>query len=175
MSSKFKLKIIIITIASVVLFLFSCSSAGEKKKLKISSFEIVFEGPLFEGSNTGQYELKNILDSFLKANITSLDKLQSATLTGATISTTDSNYLDIQSLGLSLSSEKSDMLQLGILNPMPDNGINMKLNIAKTQEKLIDAIKQPSFFIVIDAITKKDIEANISIKCDLEFEIEIKK
>ncbi len=158
------------------LFFSACSSSTETKVFNIQNIQISAEGPLFEGSNTAQLELNNPLQAYLTTEKIDIKNIKSAKLKSIQIDNADSsNFNMFQSLTLQLTSEKTPMLNLGVLNPIPADVKSINLNVANIQEDLVDILKQKSLFVVADALIKADTSANIKMNCNLEFELEIKK
>jgi hypothetical protein len=164
-------------ICLIALLGFSSACQDQKKhhSFELKDVAMFAEGPLFEGSNTVQAELNAPLEQFLKDHQISMDQISRITLKNAGISAGDSSDFKLfQSITLQLASENSDMMQIAVLNPIPQNERQAVLKVAGEQDKLSDILKQKQIFLVGDVLIGSDAAANIDFKCSLTFDIESK-
>ena len=68
-------------------------------------------------------------------------------------------------------SDKTDMIKLGLINPIEKNSQSLTLKLAEEQEKLIEVLKQDNVYIIADAILTQDTDSNLKIKCKINFKI----
>ncbi|MEX0596062.1 MAG: hypothetical protein WD512_06130 [Candidatus Paceibacterota bacterium] len=156
----------------VFLLISSCQQEHITNELLLNDIEIKLEGPLFEGSNTGQCELESPLAEFIKENKIDIESLKEANLTELTISTDDSSNFNLyQSITIQLVSEKTDMVKVAVINPVPQNTNTIQLKIADEQKGIMELLKQDKVFIIADAILNSDSDMNMNLKCNLKFNI----
>ncbi len=158
-------------------FLTACSSDKKNQTITLKNVEFTLEGPLYSGSNpaqlTYQVDLKTLMgDQFVEGA-----SIHSASLASARIISNDSaGNLDlINSFVLSLASDNKDvkMQELALLNPVPAASKTADLK-PSAEAKADDFFKEKQFYIVLDADLKEDIEANMSFKADLTFNVDYK-
>jgi hypothetical protein len=166
----------ILVFSLMAFFLFSCNSAPTKKTSLTIESVIVAEGPLFEGSNTAQSEVKT-LEALNELSIP-LEDIKNASLVSCDLSivpVSDSaevqNFDIMQSISFSFAADELDMQAAGVLNPMPSGKNDIQLNIAKEQEQTLEFLKQKMFYLVADANLEQDLNDNLEIKCKLVFDI----
>jgi len=164
-----KLTLIITLIFSIV----GCGSNDSKEKdLLIENIEIMAEGPLFEGSNTGQALIEAPLTNFLNEYKLTNEQLNSAKVSEIVLSTDDSTNFDLfQSITLQIVSDQTDIIKLGLVNQIEKNSQSLTLKIAKEQEKLIEVLKQDNVYIIADAILNQDTDMSLKFKCKINFKI----
>lgn len=163
------------TLCFLLILSVACNTQTNKHILTTDSIELLAEGPLFEGSNTVQGELQSPLENLMGSLKLNSDQIKNAKLTVAEIVLPDSMDTGlITSMTLSLASDNTEMIQLGVINPLPAGKTSFKLRVAGEQEKLAELLKQDKIYVVADAILSKDIGASLNMKCKLEFEIESK-
>ncbi len=168
-------KILFQTMCFLLILSVACNTETKKHILTTDSIELIAEGPLFEGSNTVQGELQTPLQNLIETLKLNSDQIKNAKLTVAEIVLADSMESGlITSLTLSLASDNTEMIQVGVINPLPAGKTSFKLQVAGKQEKLAELLKQDKVYVVADAMLSKDIEASLELKCKLEFEIETK-
>jgi hypothetical protein len=162
----------IILFISAIAIISSCKQAKTSKTLIIENVSLNLEGPLFEGSNTGQSIIEFPLKSFLSENNLKNEDLKEAELTELTIVCNDStNFNNVQSFTFQFVTDNTAMVKVAFINPIPENANSIQLKIADEQKAIIDLLKQDKFFIVADAIIKTDSETNLELKCNLKFNI----
>lgn len=160
-------------IFTLIFVLVGCgNSESSEKDLLIENIEIMAEGPLFEGSNTGQALIEAPLSDFLNEHKLTNEQLNSAKVSEIVLTTDDSTNFDLfQSITLQIVSDQTDMIKLGLINPIEKNSQSLTLKIAEEQEKLIEVLKQDNVYIIADAILTQDTDSNIKIKCKINFKI----
>ena len=133
-------------IFTLVFVLVGCgSSESEEKDLLIENIEIMAEGPLFEGSNTGQALIEAPLSDFLNENKLTNEQLNSAKVSEIVLTTDDSTNFDLfQSITLQIVSDQTDMIKLGLINPIEKNSQSLTLKIAEEQGNAPKVFSKPS-------------------------------
>jgi len=66
------------------------------------------------------------------------------------------------------------MQKVAVLNPVPVGKNSAALQVAAEQEKIAKLLQQPALTLVADVNLKQDTEANLTVKCQLVFEINVK-
>ena len=160
-------------IMTFILALVGCSNNDSAEKdLLIENIEIIAEGPLFEGSNTGQAQIEAPLSGFLVEHKLTNEQLTNAKVSEIVLTTDESSNFDLfQSITLQIVSDKTDMIKLGLINPIEKNSKSLTLKLAEEQEKLIEVLKQDNVYIIADAILTQDTDSNLKIKCKINFKI----
>lgn len=162
--------------ACLLILLSSACSKNEMTTFTLKDVSIKAEGPLFEGSNTIQGEISNQLKAFAQAHQFSVDDLAAAKLKSVTIKQSDSSVFDLfTSVKLQMVSEKSSMIDLGVINPIVAGQKEIKLNVAGDQSNLLELLKEEKFTIVADVNMNKDYDGNVNWICQFEFELSYKK
>lgn len=163
---------ILASLLSVVL-LAACT--GETKQLEHEiSLPLTCSGPLFEGSNTAAPEFKNFMDSLLKSKGYKAAQLHSVKLISATLSTEDSAGFDIAaSATLSMSTPKSNMQEVGVLNPLPKGSKSITLKTSDERE-LKAYFAEPNISMVCDLNLTKDRDADFRVNGKFRFQILVK-
>lgn len=167
-------KYIVFTLAAFMAFVqFSCSPNTEQATYKLENITFDFEGPLFEGPNMGQYTVKVNLPEQLDG--VEASQVHQASLKSAAISAGEgTDFGLISSLVLQLASEDAEMVQAGVLNPIPEGSTEASLQ-PSTEAELTDFFKGESFILVLDAGLNEDLFENMQLKGTFEFNLEIKK
>lgn len=163
-------------VACVMIFN-SCSSNEKNQTVTLNNIEFTLEGPLYSGSNPAQYTYQVDLKSLLGDQFVEGGKISAASLKSAKISSTDSaaNFDIINSFVLSLASDNKDvkMQELALLNPVPASSKTVELK-PSAEAKADGFFAEKQFYIVLDADLKEDIEANMTFKVDLVFDVNYK-
>ncbi len=134
------------------------------------------EGPLFEGSNTIQGEITTNINEIAKQHGISVDEFTNARLKSVTLYVDDSTDFDLlSSITMQFASDKTDMIEVALINPVPSGSTSLKLTVAGEQANLVEVLKQEKFTAVADAILTKDSDAGLEIRGDFEFELTYKK
>jgi hypothetical protein len=160
-----------ILILGAILF-FSCGG-GKTKTHALKDIEFTFEGPLYEGSNPAQYvvsvDLKSIFGSEFKEGM-SVDR---AILKKAEIFSEDtSGFSGISALVLSLASDNAElqMQELAVINHINPDAKSAEL-VPSSEAEASDFFNEKQFYLVLDATLAKDIESNLKLKGNFEFEL----
>ena len=154
-------------IVLVVFGLFSCGKQTENV-IELKNITLEAEGPYFEGPNTFQSAVKDVL----KNNNIDPEKVESVELASATIFLPDSIEDGlIQDLSLQMVSNNSDMKKVAFINPMPSNQKEVALTIATEQDGLNKIFSSDDFIMLLDSNLKKDIETTFYFKANLTFKI----
>jgi hypothetical protein len=102
------------------------SSCGQEtsSSYAVNDQSFVMEGPLFQGPNTAQ--------STFSPDIEAEGKLTSATLASAVLQVPEGQNFDAFSdIVLQLVTGSSDMIQVGVLNPVPKGQSSLTLQVSK--------------------------------------------
>jgi len=151
----------------IVFGLFSCGKQTENV-IELKNITLEAEGPYFEGPNTFQSAVKDVL----KNNNINPEKVENVLLTSATIFLPDSIEEDvIQDLSLQMVSNNSDMKKVAFINPLPSNQKEIALTLATEQDGLNKIFKSDDFIMLLDANLKKDMETSLNFKANLTFKI----
>lgn len=154
-------------------------SCGKVSTLEFNPAPIALtaEGPLFEGSNTAQGVLDGSeLEAILGKSGYSAAAIKSARLVSARIFAENDTLTldDISEITLQLAAPEADMQKVAVLNPVPAAQNSAELQVAAEQEQIAALLQQPALTCVADINLKKDLDANLTLKCELVFELEVK-
>lgn len=160
-------------LAMMALALNSCSPSTEQTTYKLENITFEYEGPLLEGPNMGQYTVTvNLPEQFEGVEAGQVHK---ASLKSALITPGDgTDFSLLSSLVLQLASDDAEMVQAGVLNPIPEGSKEASLQ-PSTEADLTDFFNGESFILVLDAALKEDLYDNMQLKGTFEFNLEIKK
>lgn len=151
----------------IVFGLFSCGKQTENV-IELKNITLEAEGPYFEGPNTFQSAVKDVL----KNNNINPEKVENVLLTSATIFLPDSIEDGvIQDLSLQMVSNNSDMKKVAFINPLPSNQKEIALTLTTEQDGLNKIFKSDDFIMLLDANLKKDMETSLNFKANLTFKI----
>ena len=151
--------------------LISCSKPVEKT-VTLDNIELTAEGPLFEGSNTFQATLESPLKAFLKENDLTKEDIAEITVSGCTLSTSDSNFFNLyNSATIQFFSDNSEMQNVGVINPIPQNKKELTVEIAKEQEGITEIFNDKNIYVVGDAIIKEDVYDNLSFTATIKLNV----
>lgn len=162
-------------LSTLILFavLFISCGGGKTKTHTLKDIEFNYEGPLFEGSNPSQYvvsvDLKSIFGSEFKEGM-SVDR---AVLKKAEIFSVDtSGFSGIGALVMSLASDNAElqMQELAVINPIKPDAKSAEL-VPSAEAEASDFFNEKQFYIVLDATLVKDLESNLKLKGNFEFEL----
>ncbi len=166
------MKLYFLFILFLSIFLISCSKKTSEIDLKIDNLSIFAEGELYEGSNSAQCEFESPLNAFLKEKGLTIENLVSASVSECELSVADSNNFNIySSISMQLTSEKVEMQNIGVLNPVPENVNTILIKTAEKQDNILQLLKENKVFAVADANIKKDTAMNIDLKLKMTFKI----
>jgi len=160
-------------------FLISClsimyvSCSGPKEFVSYAIPDTVFEleGPLYEGSNTVQVaysiDVESILEPFGSKDAKAIKRV---TLKTAQFKGDFDLSEHITSLVFNLAAENVDMMQIAVLNPLPDGTTEVQLT-PSSEAKLVDFFHQKDVFLVLDVNLKHDMEESLLLHGNFEFEV----
>ena len=116
------------------------------------------------------------LEAFLGKDGYSGAAIKSARLVSARIFTENDTLTldDISEITLQMAAPEVDMQKVAVLNPVPAGQNSASLQVAAEQEKIAKLLQQPALTCVADINLKKDSDANLTVKCELVFEIKVK-
>jgi hypothetical protein len=168
---------IVLSLATIAMIFTSCSSNEKNQTVTLKNIVFNLEGPLYSGSNPSQYTYQVDLKTLMGDQYKEGAKITAASLKSAQIYSNDSSTsLDaINSLVLSLASDNKDvkMQELALLNPVPPS--STKADLKPSAEAKADGFfSEKQFYIILDVDLKEDIEANMSFKADLVFDVNYK-
>lgn len=153
----------------------ACNPETKQANYTLENLSFEFEGPLFEGPNTGQYTLEVQLDKVMEGLASETAKVRHARLNKAVIRPGEgSDFSLINSLVLQLASDDAEMMEIGVLNPVPEGSNEAELN-ASTEADVADFFNGKSFILVLDAGLKEDLYDNMILKGTFEFSLEIQE
>jgi hypothetical protein len=160
---------------SLLPLLLLASCAGETKQLEHEiSLPLNCSGPLFEGSNTAAPEFRNFMDSLLKSKGYTSEQLHSVKLVSAMLSTEDSAGFDNSaSATLSMSTPKSNMQEVAVLNPLPKGSKTITLKTSDERE-LRGYFAEPNISMVCDVNLLKDRDPDFIMNGKFRFRIFVK-
>ncbi len=155
---------------ALVLGLYACQQA-EVKTITLTDLTLGAEGPYFEGPNTFQATLSQVL----KNNQINPEQVARIELASAEITLPDSTPAGlIQDFSVQLVSSKSDMKKVAFINPLPANTTKVPLTIAQDQEDLSSLFSSDEAIVLLDANLTKDVESALTFKSNLTFKITLK-
>ena len=161
-----------IGVVFLLVFMSACQPQERSKTLVIDNIAIKAEGPLYEGANLSQGEVKNTLNAFAKENGITAEAIKSVQLKSLTISAVDSNSLDpFTSFNLQFASDQTAMVQAAAINKVEPGAKSINATIASQQEGLLELLKQDKFILVVDATVAKDTSMNINMIGKMEIEV----
>ena len=147
--------------------LWSCSGSGEHQDYTLENVEFTVSGPIYEGSETAQYEVQ--LDEKL------LGQVSGASLKSVHVHADDSAGLSmLGSVAFSMVGEKADMSGMAVLNPVPAGVSETDLQVSTEADPSV-YFKEGKFYLVMELGINQDLEQDVTLKGDFVFDIEIKK
>jgi hypothetical protein len=147
--------------------LWSCSGSGEHQDYVLENVEFAVSGPIYEGSETAQYEVQ--LDEKL------LGQVSGASLKSVRIHSEDSAGLSmLGSAAFSMVGEKADMSGMAVLNPVPDGSTEAELQVSTEADPSV-YFKEGKFYLVMELGINQDLEQDVAVLGDFVFDLEIKK
>jgi hypothetical protein len=142
------------------------SSCGQEtaSTYPVNDQSFVMEGPLFQGPNTAQ-------TSFTPA-MKGEGKLTSATLSSAVLKAPEGQNFDAFSdVVLQLVTSSSDMVQVGVLNPVPKGQSSLTLQVSNEAD-LSELLSSGECVWVIDANIPVDMmDTTITFSGDFTFDV----
>lgn len=158
-------KINLLFLFSIFLILLSCKT--ETKNYTLQNIEFTVEGPLFEGSNSAQYEVEVDVNK-----IQSADKINEAKFISCQLFATDSSdFSNVSGFVLQLTGENSDMTEIALLNQV-NGGSYVQLKPSSDKD-ISNFFKQNKFILLMDTYLKKDQEKNLKFKANIVFEVKV--
>jgi len=122
------------------------------------------EGPLFQGPNTAQASFSPAIEGE--------GELTGAKLTSAVLKAPEGQNFDAFSdVVLQLVTGSSDMIQVGVLNPIPKGQSSLTLQVSKDAD-LAELLASKECFLVIDANIPVDMmDTTLNFSGDFSFDV----
>jgi len=134
------------------------------------------EGPLFEGTNTAQGSWNPGLATFLKDHDATPEQLRGARVLGAVLSSSgEAGFSGIRSVSVMLASDASDMQQVAVLNPFPQEQGRAELTVADEQKGLAGHLRQEQVTVVADLDIDEDSDDDRHVIGSFTIELTIKR
>ncbi|MFZ9754547.1 MAG: hypothetical protein ACO3DK_00775 [Bacteroidia bacterium] len=147
--------------------LWSCSESGEHQDYTLDNVNFIVSGPIYEGSETAQYEI--VLDESLRG------KVVGAKLKSARIHASDSAGLSmLGSVAFSMVGNKADMGGMAVLNPVPSGSSEADLSVSAEADPTV-YFEEGRFYLVMELGINQDWDADLSVLGDFVFDLEVKK
>jgi len=148
---------------SVILLVSSCGEESVST-YPVNNQSFVMEGPLFQGPNTAQ--------ASFSPSIEEEGKLTEAKLTSAVLKAGEGQNFDAFSdMVLQLVTGSSDMIQVGVLNPVPKGQSSLTLQVSEEAD-LSELLASEECVWVIDANIPKDMmDTTLTFTGDFSFEV----
>jgi hypothetical protein len=147
--------------------LWSCSGSGNHQDYTLNDVSFTVSGPVFEGSETAQFEVQ--LDEAL------LGHVNAATLKSVHIHSDDSAGLSsLGSVAFSMVGNEADMTGMAVLNPVPAGSNEADLKVSTEADASV-YFKEGKFFLVMELGINQDLDQDVAFKGDFVFDLEIKK
>lgn len=169
-------KLLVWSLVLPLLFLGSCGKGSKTQVASLNDLEFSYEGPLYEGPNTGQYAWKVNLKDLLKDQYSEGMKIKGAKILAAEIRDEDCEdcygFDVIKSLVLSFASNNKEipMQEVALLNPIDADKNAQSLNVSGEAD-LTDFLNENDVYIVLDADITEDIEDNLTLKANITLEL----
>ncbi|MEM6265134.1 MAG: hypothetical protein AAGI38_21680 [Bacteroidota bacterium] len=130
----------------------------------VSDQSFVMEGPLFQGPNSAQASFSPAMEAE--------GKLTKATLASAMLEVPEGQNFDAFSdIVLQLVTGYSDMIQVGVLNPVPKGQSSLTLQVSQEAD-LTELLSSEECFWVIDANIPVDMmDTTLTFSGDFSFEV----
>lgn len=163
---------------SVLIVVTLLAGCGKSETLLYESGPIPLsaEGPLFEGTNTAQGTWNPGMAAFLKKHGATTDQLREARVLGAMLSGTgEEGFSGIRSISVMLASDASDMQQVAVLNPFPQEQGRAELTVADEQKGLVGHLQQETVTVVADLDLDADSDADRHVIGNFTIELTIKR
>lgn len=134
----------------------------------------LFEGPLFEGPNSGQVRVEEQLTNWLNGLNKDRSMVRSVRLKNASFQPDlAQEEVELSDAGITFASENSEMLQAASLNPIKELNEWNELSVGSDVD-LAPFFKDGYFIVLLDLGMKEDLYDNYEAKVKLEFEVELK-
>ena len=160
---RFSIFFRILVLSGIVGLVVSCGEASVSN-YPVSNQSFVMEGPLFQGPNTAQASFAPAMEAE--------GELTGATLASAVLTVPDSQNFDAFSdIVLQLVTGSSDMIQVGVLNPVPKGQSSITLQVSKEAD-LTELLASDECVWVIDANIPVDMmDTTITFSGDFSFDV----
>jgi hypothetical protein len=153
---------------AIILIAAGCASEGTTHSYSLTAVPILVSGPLMEGPNTAQYEVKMDWTSIgdeVKGNI------KDARLTDAALYKEDGSALQgVSGVVVQLTADDADMEEVAVLNPVPEGSSRIDLQMA-AEADAEDYFEGDAFFIVVDVTMTEELWEDLPLLGDFNFEI----
>lgn len=148
----------------VVMGLFASCGQETASNYQVNGQSFAMEGPLFQGPNTAQASFSPAM----KAE----GELTKATLASAVLKVpAGQNFDAFSDIVLQLVTGSSDMIQVGVLNPVPKGQSSLTLQISKEAD-LTELLSSKECVWVIDANIPTDMmDTTLTFSGDFSFEV----
>jgi len=159
-----------------LLFLSACGKGSKSQVVSLNDLAFSFEGPLYEGPNSGQYAWKVNLKELLKDQYSEGMKIKGAKILAAEVNETECEdcygFEQIKSLVLSFASNNKEipMQEIALLNPIASDKKTQVLNVSGEAD-LTAFLNESDVYIVLDADITEDIEDNVDLKTNITLEL----
>jgi mannitol-specific phosphotransferase system IIBC component len=131
------------------LLFMACTPAGKVKPVSMDILEFTFEGPITPGAHTAQIEV-NTQEQILKSTGLTLDQIQKFQIQSAYFTTSDSNnFSNMNRLTLQAVSDKNEMKNLCMLDPMNTTNNKVELKVAQDLD-LKPYLSESVFYLLLD-------------------------
>lgn len=157
---------------SIILF----TSCAEKETISFEvQQEVLFEGPLFEGPNSGQFSVSEAFNQFLKSNGIERSRITKVVLNSAeaTVDTVTED-LNVTDAGLTFAGGELDMIQVAGLNPFPEGEESGRLTVSQEAE-ITPFFKKDDFILLLDLGFDNDLYDDYRAEVALRFDVTFKK
>lgn len=166
---------VILFLASALCFVGCSKKADKTVEYVLNDFDLVLEGPLFEGSNEAQIKLAFLPEEVLKS--AGYDKSHIKDIKVKTVSLSvqgQENFNLFGSTLLQLVGGESALTPIAVVSPVPANVT--QLQPVPTNSASFAGLKNSeNFYFVLDANLKEGYEENITLKGKIAFDIEVSK
>jgi hypothetical protein len=139
-----------------------------------TELDFTFDGPLFEGPESGQASLKASFDAFLIAQGLERHSIKEVKLTEAVVFTNPEYPSQlIADAGLTFAGGDLEMVQVGVINPFPEGGHNGSLNVSD-EAKITPFFRASDFIILLDLGFSDDLDDDYTCSAKLNFDVTYK-
>jgi hypothetical protein len=160
---KFSIFFRISLLLGVMVLLSSCGQETASS-YQVNDQSFVMEGPLFQGPNTAQATFSPAMEAE--------GKLTKATLASAVLEVPEGQNFDAYSdIVLQLVAGSSDMIQVGVLNPVPKGQSSLTLQVSKEAD-LTELLSSKECVWVIDANIPTDMmDTTLTFSGNFSFDV----
>lgn len=163
----------------IFLFLLStvilaCSPATVQQTYESQEVTFTMLGPLFAGANSAQIVMTPSVADMLGEGRT-IEDIQALHLSSATFTSADSIPFQYwEGIVLQLVSDKSPMVNAGVLNPVPQGESRITIK-GSTEADLTEVVKDGTFYIVADINLEEDVMDDLEFTGTFTFDIAVKE